>query len=305
MPLLATVTVNPGVIVSSPSTATPAFDTGVNFPVGSILKLVNGGAILGMGGAGGNSLAAGNPGGPALKAQYPLFVTNNGTVAGGGGGGGAGAFWSWNGYNRSTAGSGGASGLVAAPGGLKLADQAPAPNGNPSYDSNYNGDMDTFGASANWGWGGRMSSPGGKGGAWGVAGDAGGNVDGAYNFTGYAGGAAGAAAQGSNYITWQTLGTRLGSLNAAAPLSLTVTPPSATVLINGSGPGSTSVTAAGSQGVTPYTYSWVRQSGTRTVITNGNSATPTFSATLAAGESFTETMRVTLTDSLVRQPSRT
>ncbi len=297
LPLLATVTVNPGVIVSSPSTATPAFDTGVNFPVGSILKLVNGGAILGMGGAGGNSLAAGNPGGPALKAQYPLSVTNNGTVAGGGGGGGAGAFWSWNGYNRSTAGSGGASGLVAAPGGLKLADQAPAPNGNPSYDSNYNGDMDTFGASANWGWGGRMSSPGGKGGAWGVAGDAGGNVDGAYNLTGYAGGAAGAAAQGSNYITWQTLGTRLGSLDVIA-LGLTVTPASANVQVNGSGTGSTSVTAAGSTGITPYAYSWARQTGTRTVITNGNTATPTFSATLAAGESFTETMRVTLTDAV-------
>lgn len=86
-PLRMTVTINSGVYVGSTSTASHAFTTGSGFPAGSILRVINNGNIVGMGGAGGNAHAAGQPGGPALQVQAPLIITNNGMIAGGGGGG--------------------------------------------------------------------------------------------------------------------------------------------------------------------------------------------------------------------------
>jgi hypothetical protein len=102
LPLSATITINAGVYVYSVSTGSYAFDTGATFPTGTILTLINNGIILGMGGAGamgGGWLpnAATSPpgsgvggGGPALRAQYAISITNNGDIAGGGGGGGGG-----------------------------------------------------------------------------------------------------------------------------------------------------------------------------------------------------------------------
>ena len=96
-PLNATVTINAGVYVYSNSTGSYAFQTGASFPSGSLLALVNNGFILGMGGSGGNAKTyglnnqtAGAVGGPALLAQYPITITNNGSIGGGGGGGGGG-----------------------------------------------------------------------------------------------------------------------------------------------------------------------------------------------------------------------
>ena len=104
-PLNATVTINSGVYVYSTSTGTYAFDTGVTFPTGTTLSLVNNGTILGMGGAGAGAMGMGPggtfyytpintsfaaAGGPGLIARYALSVTNNGIIAGGGGGGGGG-----------------------------------------------------------------------------------------------------------------------------------------------------------------------------------------------------------------------
>lgn len=196
-------------VLSSSSTAVPALTISGSFPNG--VALVNNSFIVGMGGAGGNYDQAGKPGGTALSATAAVTITNNGVIAGGGGGGGAGAFWVWNGYDRSTPGSGGASGLVAAAGGTTWG--SPSVNGYPSGGPDGNGLYSTGGPSNNWGWGGRASSPGGIGGSWGSAGDTGGGVDGAYNYSGYAGGAGGAAVTGNGYITWVATGTRYGSIS--------------------------------------------------------------------------------------------
>jgi hypothetical protein len=99
-PLNATVTINGGVYVYSTSTGAYAFQTGATFPAGTVLRLINNGIILGMGGAGAagmnsNAYVAttinGAVGGPALLAQQAIQITNNGIIGGGGGGGGNGA----------------------------------------------------------------------------------------------------------------------------------------------------------------------------------------------------------------------
>lgn len=196
-------------ILSSNSTATAALTINGSFPNG--VSFINNSYILGMGGRGGDTTSAGSAGGPALLVASAATVTNNGTLAGGGGGGGAGVYWAWNGYSRSMAGSGGASGLTAAAGGLNPSSGAGG-SAYPSSDSNGDGIYETPGASFNWGWGGRLSSPGGRGGNWGSAGDAGGTVDGNYNYSGYAGGAGGAAVSGNSNVTWVATGTRYGAL---------------------------------------------------------------------------------------------
>jgi hypothetical protein len=82
--LTATITINAGVYVY----ATPgnnAFATGVTFPTGTTLAVINNGTIVGSGGA-----ANSGAGGPAILFQYATTVTNNGRIAGGGGAGGYG-----------------------------------------------------------------------------------------------------------------------------------------------------------------------------------------------------------------------
>lgn len=191
--------------ISSGSTATPALNFAGSFPNGVVL--LNSGKIIGMGGAGGNANVAGSPGGNAINNSTTLRIYNYGIIAGGGGGGGAGASWAWNGLDRSTPGSGGASGHVAAAGG----GGGPSTQGAPARDTNADGIYESFGLSQNWGYGGRASSPGGQGGGWGVAGDAGGTVDGVYNYTGYAGGAAGKAVSNTGTLTWGATGTTYGA----------------------------------------------------------------------------------------------
>jgi hypothetical protein len=99
-PLNATVTINGGVYVYSTSTGAYAFQTGATFPAGTVLRLINNGIILGMGGGGGKGMNSsvyvpvvtpGSAGGPALLAQQAIQITNNGIIGGGGGGGGSGA----------------------------------------------------------------------------------------------------------------------------------------------------------------------------------------------------------------------
>lgn len=197
-------------VISSNTTATPALTISGSFPNG--VSFINNSYIIGMGGRGGNTESVGSPGGAALSVTSAATITNNGTIAGGGGGGGAGVFWSWNGYSRSMAGSGGASGLTAAEGGLNPAAGAGG-SAYPSQDTNSDGIYESGGPSFNWGWGGRASSPGGIGGAWGAAGDAGGTVDGNYNQSGFSGGAGGAAVTGNSNITWVATGTRHGAVS--------------------------------------------------------------------------------------------
>lgn len=96
-PLLATVTINSGVTVSSTSVGTAAFDTGVTFSQGSTISVINNGAIRGRGGNGGaggtnsGNGATGGTGGIGLRVQAAISLTNNGTIAGGSGGQGGGA----------------------------------------------------------------------------------------------------------------------------------------------------------------------------------------------------------------------
>jgi hypothetical protein len=195
-------------ILSSNSTSVPALTINGSFPNG--VKFTNNNYILGMGGAGGDYMQVGAAGGTSVAVGSYVTIKNNSIFAGGGGGGGAGVYWSWNGYNRSMAGSGGASGVSAAIGGLN----PPQLNyrSSSSVDGNGDGIYESGGPSFNWGWGGRLSSPGGIGGSWGTAGDAGGTVDGNYNYSGYAGGAGGAAVTGSGYVSWESTGTRYGAI---------------------------------------------------------------------------------------------
>jgi hypothetical protein len=113
VPIIATVTINSGVIVGATTSDRYAFDTGADFPsstgwftVESALTIINNGYIVGHGGAGGSygfnrtgipsdfSDRTGGPGGSALLAQFRTTVINNGLIAGGGGGGGTGSFTS-------------------------------------------------------------------------------------------------------------------------------------------------------------------------------------------------------------------
>ncbi|GIV43233.1 MAG: hypothetical protein KatS3mg035_0356 [Bacteroidia bacterium] len=97
-PVCVVTTVNPGVLVSSPNAAQPAFTTG-NLPAGSIVGIINNGAIIGKGGDGGiaydpinNLTGNGTDGGHALYLTTKTAILNNGYLFGGGGGGGSAAF---------------------------------------------------------------------------------------------------------------------------------------------------------------------------------------------------------------------
>lgn len=105
-----TLTVNPGVVVGSPSTGSYAMLVPSSFSPGDTVTIINNGAIYGAGGPGGaggqgstvprlsiptpqfyaNPGVAGSAGGHAVYVNRPVTITNNGTIAGGGGGGGGG-----------------------------------------------------------------------------------------------------------------------------------------------------------------------------------------------------------------------
>ncbi len=180
--LRAVVTINAGVMVSANTVSAYAFDTGAGFPAGSTLALINNGSIIGMGGAGGAGGmfgaqgAPGQAGGPALRAQSPLVLTNNGTIASGGNGGAGGAGWTRSTsradmYMSGARGGGGRSGATNSAGGNPGTAAAPGAASSPT------------GAPAS-----ATSQPGGQ----------------------YGGGA---AVVGNGNVEWQTTGSRLGALN--------------------------------------------------------------------------------------------
>lgn len=202
-PLNATFTVNSGIYLYSADTSTPALDTGTPFPAGSSIKLINNGVIIGRGGAGGNSYNyaggpvgyAGGNGGPALRAQAAIKITNNGSIGGGGGGGGGTA-------NRDV-GAGGGGGQGGAAGGVVTYSAAHlSVNGNPSTLS-----APAAGGNATYSW---QVANGGAGGGIGATGGVGNcNVD-TSSFG--AGGAPGVATIGNANITWVVSGSIYGSL---------------------------------------------------------------------------------------------
>lgn len=97
-PVCVVCLIDPGVEISSPTTADPAFSTG-NLPAGSLVAIVNEGNILGRGGDGGDAYdpvlgwtGEGFPGGTAIDLTLDADIVNNFNIFGGGGGGGSMAF---------------------------------------------------------------------------------------------------------------------------------------------------------------------------------------------------------------------
>jgi hypothetical protein len=220
-------TINGGVFVSSSSVGTPALTVDGSFPAG--VKLVNNGAIQGMGGNGGTgaslgSASGGASGGLALSVSSAITIDNtSGVVAGGGGGGGGGgsaylaadesfsglAFCGGGGgggrtgTSNSGGGSGGtrpgANGTSGSPGGTGTSSSAGGGGGGGSGDY----------SEANY--------TGGSGGAGGDRGSSGTGGNAAANspslFGSQAGaGAGGGAVSGNGNITWLANGARYGSI---------------------------------------------------------------------------------------------
>jgi hypothetical protein len=243
MPLRMTATVNSGVVIGSNSTSTAALNTGSSFPAGSTLTLINNGYIVGRGGeggrgggdgGGGGAGTGGYAGGPALNAQYPLSVTNNGTIGGGGGGGGGAAPFVYGAYNSQGqisnyfgvcggGGGGGAGRYAGSPG-------RDGDGGGTWLDVNGGNTFTAGGGSLTGGGGGGAAQFNNYGGAGGALGQPGANSNAGYiaaqsgsedsngNTAGgpsaiNPGGAAGAAALGNGNITWVAVGTRLGPLS--------------------------------------------------------------------------------------------
>lgn len=164
-----TFTINSGVIIGSTSTATAALVSGT-FPTGSVVNLINNGAVYGKEGAGGTAASFINTnataGGPAMSISNNITITNgSGSIFGGGGGGGYGM------ADSSGRGSYGGAG------------QGSGNSGGPTAGEHYqNGDDGLY-------------YDGGTGGAWGTAGSDG--------VSGGVGGAAGKAiALNSKTVTW-------------------------------------------------------------------------------------------------------
>jgi len=90
--------ISPGVQISSPTTANPAYTTGT-LPAGSLVAIVNEGNILGKGGDGGDAFdpalgltGEGFPGGIGINLTLDADIINNFNIYGGGGGGASMAF---------------------------------------------------------------------------------------------------------------------------------------------------------------------------------------------------------------------
>ena len=204
-PLLATVTVNAGIVLSATATSGYGFDTGATFPAGTVLTLICQGYICGMGGAGGSGGIGvsgegivGLPGGAALRAQYAISIDAlGGTIAGGGGGGGRGT-------GLTAAGGGGRSGRTNSSGG-NAGTFSSGGNG-ASGGGGAGGSGGTTSVGGNGALGGGYQG-GGGGGGWGASGGYGDTTA-----PSSAGGAGGAAVVGNSYITWINTGTRYGSI---------------------------------------------------------------------------------------------
>lgn len=206
--LRATITINSGVIFGASSTGSYAFDTGSSFPAGSSIALINNGLIIGCGGAGGGTQTTsslpsngynGAAGGPALRAQVPISITNNNIIGGGGGGGGGGGSGYIEPSNLYTGGGGGGGGQGYYSGS----------GGTSGRSSNSNGGNGAYGAPGAGGDGGGYGAGGGGyGGSLGAAGGAGVNSQ----SLGGSGGAGGYCTTGIGNITWIATGYRYGTL---------------------------------------------------------------------------------------------
>lgn len=83
------------------------------------------------------------------------------------------------------------------------------------------------------------------------------------------------------------------------PLTASASPAAETAIQNGAGAATTSpVTVTPAGGIGPYTYSWVRITGTGGTIASPTSASTTFTRIMGDGEIATNVFRCTVTDSL-------
>lgn len=202
--VIATITINSGVVVSSNTTASAAFTIGA-IPSYCNVTITNNGYIVGMGGAGGSgggsgvaTQASGSPGGTALA--YGVTPTglcvvkfyNNGILAGGGGGGG-GAYSGAQSY-RGPGGGGGQTGRTNSAGGA---------TDYGSYQGTFSGPGPALVPSGN--------GNSGAGGTWGNGGEAGWAWPGDYVVTG--GGAGGNSVTGNAGFNFLATGTRYGAIS--------------------------------------------------------------------------------------------
>lgn len=194
-----TVVVNSGVRVGSTGPLGYAMLVTNSFTSGDTVTIVNNGFIQGAGGGGAASVfgavngGAGSNAGPALYANFPTTIQNNGVIAGGGGGGGAGGGGQDDkGPARWGGGGGGGAGVNPGAGG----------------GGGYPGSAGTFDAGGAPGYG--DASAGGFGGGLGAAGQNGNNSGGANPRLGGPGGAGGFYLVGNSFVTWTAVGTRYG-----------------------------------------------------------------------------------------------
>lgn len=193
-PATFNVIIDPGVIIGSSSTASPAMDIG-SFVSGTIINIINKGRIQGAGGDGSWGYDAGLPGGDALYATVPIIINNNsGQIwSGGGGGGGSPNFTVYNSYPAS---GGGGAGTVPGWGSPPV-----GPADNPGTNMDGSGTSEAGGIPGYFkgfqpGIGGDPGQPGGAG---------------TGNEIATAGGLAGNAINGLSNVTWST-GSQEGSV---------------------------------------------------------------------------------------------
>ncbi len=200
------VNIGSGVTISSSNNATPAFDEGSGWTIGTLITINNAGVIWGAGGGGGDGGAAacsnsggypvsatktaganGNAGGPALKLTVPTWINNaTGNIfGGGGGGGGGGGAWGyiyWEDGQQTVTFGGGGGGGGRGPNNSGSGTGGNATNNVIAYDG-ANGTAGSSSSAGTYGAGGIVpeygswqAPRGGAGGDWGTAGSSGANV---------------------------------------------------------------------------------------------------------------------------------
>lgn len=231
-PLIATVTVNVGVVVGAENYQNFGFSSGLSFPQASKLTLINNGTIAGMGGQGAPSGIArqftdardGFRGGTAIFLNLPTVLINNGSIlaaGGGGGGGGTLATQDFTSWWRGASGGGGRGANTSLPGVLDdlnagfgfnpdgLADDF-AGSGGTLTTSGVGCSESGFGSESGFDYGGSGGVGGAiaSAGADGILGNSSGELRRYYAFG--KGGAAGKAIVGKSFITYEVTGTITG-----------------------------------------------------------------------------------------------
>ena len=191
-----------GIVLGSTSSSTPALTIDNSWAPTDNITIINNGYIVGKGGNGGYYNNPGFAGGPALTVNRPVSITNNSIIGGGGGGGGS-CYYIYNPQNWSFGGAGGA-GYSIGNGGVTnfYSNTTPGENGSVTTPGN---SLSADGQYLYTGSGGALGANGGNGYA---------EISLWTNWAGGAGGAGGNCTTiGSNsYITWNTTGTRYGTI---------------------------------------------------------------------------------------------